>query len=139
MIITTELMLNSVPEHWIFLDWLILIDYVIGVASFLSSSRDAVIAAFSRSHETEADELGCKLAAMACFDTRKGANVFRRMQDDQLADGTASNQNLMASHPPSKERYEALQILVETQNCSEYSHCNTLRRRIRRMFSQKDY
>ena len=117
----------------------ILIDDVVGVASFLSSSREALVAAFSRSHETEADELGCKLAAMSCYDTKRGVEVFRKMQEAAVNDGTESKQNLMASHPPSKERYDALQILVETQNCSEYSYCNTLRKRISRAFAKKEY
>ena len=110
-----------------------------GVASFLSSSRQAVVAAFSRSHETEADELGCRLAAMSCYDTRRGAEVFRKMQEVAIDNGSASKQNFMSSHPPSQERYDNLQMLVETQNYSEYSCCNTLRKRIARAFKQKDY
>lgn len=110
-----------------------------GLASFLSSSRDALVAAFSRSHETEADELGCRLAAMSCYDTRRGVEVFRKMQEAAVDNGTASKQSMMSSHPPSQERYDNLQILVETQNYSEYSYCNTLRKQIARAFKQKDY
>jgi Zn-dependent protease with chaperone function len=40
----------------------------LGVATFLASSRDALVAAKSRAHETEADDIGCKLAAMSCYE-----------------------------------------------------------------------
>lgn len=111
----------------------------LGIASFLSSSREALVAAFSRTHETEADELGCKLAAMSCYDTKRGIEVFRKMQEAAESDGTASKQNLMSSHPPSQERYENLKMLAETQNFSEYSYCNTLQKRITRAFKSKDF
>ena len=117
----------------------ILIDVFVGIASFLSSSRGALVAAFSRTHETEADELGCRLAAMSCYDTKRGIEVFRKMQEAADSDGTASKQNLMSSHPPSQERYENLKMLAETQNFSEYSYCNTLQKRITRAFKSKDF
>jgi len=111
----------------------------IGMVSFLSTTREAIVAAYSRGHETEADELGCRLAAMSCYDTRHGIEVFRKMQDAAIENGTASKQNLISSHPPSQERYDNMLSLVETQNFSEYSYCTTLRKRIARAFSQKDY
>lgn len=110
----------------------------LGIASFLSSSREAVVAAFSRTHEAEADELGCRLAAMSCYDTRHGIEVYRKMQDAAVNDGTALKQNLMSSHPSSQERYDTLQRLVETQNFSKYNYCNTLRKRIARALKPKD-
>jgi hypothetical protein len=61
------------------------------------------------------------------------------MQDAAIENGTASKQNLISSHPPSQERYDNMLSLVETQNFSEYSYCTTLRKRIARAFSQKDY
>jgi len=109
----------------------------LGIASFLSSSREALVAAFSRAHETEADELGCRLAAMSCYDTRRGVQVYRKMQKAAVSDGTASKQNLMSSHPPSQERYDNLQNLVDTQNFLEYSDCNTLRKSIARALKSK--
>lgn len=111
----------------------------LGIASFLSNTREAVVASFSRTHETEADELGCRLAAMSCYDTRRGVEVFRKMDEEAAKNGNASNQNMMSSHPPSQERYDNLQILVETQNFSEYGYCNTLRKRIARVFKEKEY
>ncbi|VEU38723.1 unnamed protein product [Pseudo-nitzschia multistriata] len=111
----------------------------LGLASFLSNSREAVVASFSRAHEREADELGCRIAAMACYDTKRGIEVLRKMQEREHNSGTASQHNLKSSHPPSKERYDDLQALVETQNFSEYSYCNTLRRRINRALQRKEY
>eukprot|EP00536_Pseudo-nitzschia_multiseries_P013363 jgi/Psemu1/245256/estExt_Genewise1.C_5670017 len=111
----------------------------LGIASFLSNTREALVASFSRTHETEADELGCRLAAMACYDTRRGVEVFRKMQEEAVKNGTASNQNMMSSHPPSQERYSNLQLLVETENLSQYSYCNTIGKRISRILKAKKY
>mmetsp|Transcript_11897 Transcript_11897/g.27790 ORF Transcript_11897/g.27790 Transcript_11897/m.27790 type:complete len:439 (+) Transcript_11897:167-1483(+) len=111
----------------------------LGIASFLSKTREAVVASFSRTHEVEADELGCRLAAMACYDTRRGVEVFRKMQEEAVRTGNASNQNMMSSHPPSQERYNNLQLLAETQNFSNYSFCNTMRKRISRILKEKQY
>jgi Zn-dependent protease with chaperone function len=44
----------------------------LGLAAFFASSRDALLAAKMRSHETEADDMGCMLAAMCCYDTKRG-------------------------------------------------------------------
>jgi len=110
----------------------------LGIAGFLSSGREALVAAFSRTHEVEADELGCKLAAMSCYDTRRGIEVYRKMQVEAVKDGSVSKQNLMSSHPSSQERYNALRQLVETENFLEYSYCNTLRKRIARALKSKD-
>jgi len=105
----------------------------------LSTTREAIVAAFSRGHETEADELGCRLAAMSCYDTKRGIEVLRKMHEAAVDNGTASKQNMISSHPPSRERYDNMLTLVETQNYSEYSYCTTLRKRIARAFSHTAY
>jgi predicted Zn-dependent protease len=102
----------------------------------LASSRDALVAAHSRSNETEADDIGCKLAAMSCYDTRRGAEVFRTMQEADEANGRAKH-DLMSSHPPSQERYETLRELTETENYEQFSYCNTLAKRITRAMASK--
>lgn len=38
-------------------------------------------AAHSRANEEEADELGIQIAAKACYDTTKGAEIFRKFAD----------------------------------------------------------
>lgn len=101
------------------------------VASFLGSSRQAIVAAHSRSSETEADELGCQLAAMACFDTKKGAEAFLKMhQYDENQGGYKDD--LMSSHPAPEGRYEFVKKLSDDENLLKYSYCNTLGRRLRR-------
>jgi Zn-dependent protease with chaperone function len=105
--------------------------FSLAVASFLGSSRDALVAAHSRSHETEADELGCQLAAMACFDTKKGAKVFLKMHQFDEANG-GSRKDLMSSHPASEGRFAFVQKLAEDENLSKYAPCNVLTRRVRR-------
>ena len=103
----------------------------LAVASFLGSSRDALVAAHSRSNETEADELGCQLAAMACFDTRKGAKVFSKMQKFDEANG-GGPKDLMSTHPASAGRFAFVEKMAEVENLSNYGPCNTLTKRVRR-------
>ena len=45
----------------------------------LAFVRSAIAASHSRRNEMEADMLGIKIAAMACFDTRRAPQVFRKM------------------------------------------------------------
>lgn len=101
------------------------------VASFLGSSREAIVAAHSRSNETEADELGCQLAAMACFDTLRGSKVFLKMHEFDESQG-GSKKDLMSSHPASEGRYQFVKQLSEHENLSQYSYCNTLGKKLRR-------
>jgi Zn-dependent protease with chaperone function len=103
----------------------------LAIASFLASARNALLASNSREHEREADELGCKLAAMACFDTEKGANIFKRMHDFDVGKGGGGERNIMSSHPASMERYDFVRQLSKTVNPDHYSHCSTLQKQIR--------
>lgn len=105
--------------------------FSLGIATFLASTRDAFLAAHSRSHETDADELGCKLAAMACYDTVRGCKVFKTMHECDEKNGTAER-NLMSSHPASSERYEFLKTLSSDENMAKYSYCNNLEKRLHR-------
>lgn len=103
----------------------------LAVATFLGSSREALVAAHSRSHETEADELGCQLAAMACFDTKKGGKVYARMHQYEQANGGPGN-DIMSSHPSSEGRYAFVEKLAEDENFSKYSPCTTMSKRLQR-------
>lgn len=104
----------------------------------MARTRDALVAAKSRSHETEADDLGCKIAAMTCFDTKRGAEVFRRMhQHDE--DNDRVRNDFLATHPTSLERYQILQKLTEENNFQNYSICTTLQKRIARVMKKKNY
>jgi Zn-dependent protease with chaperone function len=101
----------------------------LGVAGFLARTRDSLLAAFSREHESDADELGCQLAARACFDTKKGSQVFLRMHEYEMKNGQATK-DIMASHPPSKERFDQLVKQSEDENLTKYSHCHRLQNRV---------
>jgi hypothetical protein len=103
----------------------------IGIVAFLAKSREALVAHHSRSNESEADELGIKLAAMACFDTVRGVKVMLKMHEKDVEHGSPTK-DLMSSHPPSQERYEVLQKLSEDENLSKYSSCNQLRNKVKR-------
>lgn len=100
-------------------------------ASFLSQTRNALIASKSREDEREADELGCKLCAMACFDTKSGSNVFLKMHEYDVKNNTATR-SIMSSHPPSAERYQFVKQLSNTVNPVEFSYCEDLKRQIGR-------
>jgi predicted Zn-dependent protease len=109
-----------------------------GVATFLASTRDALVAAKSRSHEIEADELGCEIAAMSCYDTKRGADVFRKMhQHDE--DNDRVRNDFLATHPTSLERYQVLQKLTDKYNFKTYSYCTTLQKTIARLMKKRQY
>jgi len=95
------------------------------------------MASFSREHETQADELGLKLAAMACYDTKSGTEVMKKMNDyqEQVMGTTAKNSNLLQlldSHPPSLARYEKMKEESKTENPDKYghTHCANLQRKM---------
>ena len=97
----------------------------LGVIAGLAWMRGILMASFSREHETEADELGIKLAAMACYDTKKGSVVMKKMHDHQvqLAGEPSSNSHLLQlldTHPPSLERYMKIEKQSETENHTKY-------------------
>lgn len=58
--------------------------------SSLASIRNAIGALYSRDNERCADELGIKLTAMACFDTRSASNVMRKMHLENVESGKDS-------------------------------------------------
>eukprot|EP00546_Thalassionema_frauenfeldii_P005521 CAMPEP_0178923318 /NCGR_PEP_ID=MMETSP0786-20121207/16652_1 /TAXON_ID=186022 /ORGANISM="Thalassionema frauenfeldii, Strain CCMP 1798" /LENGTH=180 /DNA_ID=CAMNT_0020597799 /DNA_START=98 /DNA_END=640 /DNA_ORIENTATION=- len=101
--------------------------------SGLATIRQGLKAARSRENEREADELGIKFAAMACYDTEKAATVFRRMhQDEEWAVRVASRFLRFAdTHPPSIERFEDLVEASRTENAASYpTHCVSVRRKM---------
>lgn len=62
---------------------------------------------FSRSHETEADELGLELMNAAGYDTDAAASLWKKMM---AASGGSSNtlENLLSTHPSNDDRIENL-------------------------------
>jgi len=59
--------------------------------------REIFKASYSRQNEHEADELGMKLAAMSCFDTRNASKVFKKMHDHHVEDHNQSETVVITS------------------------------------------
>eukprot|EP00986_Skeletonema_menzelii_P000585 scaffold162_cov143-Skeletonema_menzelii.AAC.4 len=103
--------------------------------TFLASLRHAIGAEFSRNDERDADELGIKLCAMACFDTKSASRVFHRMHLADVESGkqAASNRagllSFFDSHPPSEERYHSLLEESGEENREKYEDttCTSLK------------
>jgi len=89
---------------------------------------------YSREHEREADALGIKIAAMACFDTRRGAEVFRKMQAEDMPGQSLFSFDL--THPPTDERYRYLVDKSREENAKKYesSSCGSVRSKFRHAF-----
>ena len=114
--------------------------------------RNILSASHSRHHENEADELGIKLTAMSCFDTKRAPKVFAKMHEhnkdmmkkmkgnDEVLienvekasqkDGYLLN-SYMDTHPPTLLRYENLVKLSKEENPDKYpSNCINVRRKL---------
>jgi len=101
----------------------------------LATIRKAFTAAFSRDHEREADELGIKLAAMACYDTQRASIVFQRLHEQEMKGSPTSGSNTLLSfadsHPPTAERYRDLVTASETENAEAYTdNCAVVKKRL---------
>lgn len=95
---------------------------------FLASVRSAIGAGYSRDNERQADELGVKLCAMACYDTRAASEVFRKMHVENVESGNGAARSFFDSHPPSDERYRSLLDESEDENPGKYEeNCATLK------------
>ena len=96
----------------------------LGFMSGLASLRAAVGALYSRENERQADELGIKLTAMACYDTKSASIVFQKMQkhneENGLGVGGVGFRGLFDSHPPSEERHLSLLEQSEDENPRKY-------------------
>ena len=98
--------------------------------NFLALSRNAIGAVYSRDNERSADELGIKLCAMACYDTRAASQVFFKMHKQNVESGKeaasskAGWKGLMSffdSHPPSEERFRTLLEASDAENKTKYA------------------
>ena len=112
-------------------------------SGLIAGIRNLLSASHSRGNEYEADELGCKIAAMACFDTLKASEVMRKMNEtvaispSTSVTTTKANSNhtslasLFSTHPPTMDRYLNLTKLAKDEEySSKYSHCRTLREKL---------
>lgn len=103
--------------------------------SLLATFRGGLGASYSREHEREADEMGIKLTAMACYNTREASLVFHKMHIHDIESGiqNASNKagwgSFFDSHPPSDERFRSLLQESNNENKEKYedTSCATLK------------
>ena len=73
---------------------------------------------YSRDCETEADELGVAIASTACYDVKRGANLFAKLGELE----TGENEVLwFRTHPKSSDRlHHAKEIFVQPSVCSHW-------------------
>ena len=79
----------------------------------------------SRAAETEADVIGVRLAARACYDPSAAATVFEKLGEAERAAGGGSVPAFMRTHPLSDRRVKrvraelpAARLLYEKAGCS---------------------
>jgi predicted Zn-dependent protease len=103
--------------------------------TFLASIRGAIGASYSRENEREADELGIKLTAMACYDTKEASRVFHKMHMQDVESGLGASAGKIGllsffdTHPPSDERFRSLLEGSKSENAQKYedTSCSTLK------------
>jgi Zn-dependent protease with chaperone function len=111
----------------------------------LATIRTALQASFSREHEREADTLGMRLAARACFDTQRAPQVFARLhqREEEAAAAAAAGGGLnpfqinnsvvvsfASTHPSSHERYQYLMEQSEKEHPQAYDACQTIQKHL---------
>lgn len=78
------------------------------LAAFGVGAQAGVLLPFSRKHESEADEIGLYLMAMAGYDSNAAAPFWERM----AAKGGASPPEFMSTHPSPERRSATLKSLI---------------------------
>lgn len=69
-----------------------------------------VMLPFSRSHETEADEIGLYLMAIAGYDPMEAADLWRRMSAQS---GGGSPPQFLSTHPSPESRIKSIEAMAE--------------------------
>ena len=106
----------------------------LAIIGALATLRIAFTAAHSRDHEREADEIGMQFAAMACFNTKKAAKFFDKLQSNKRGGQTLSRWiRFVDTHPSSADRYYDLVLASDTENAEKYSTttCRSVAQRLR--------
>tara|TARA_B110000305_G_C19118985_1_gene483445 strand:+ start:152 stop:550 length:399 start_codon:yes stop_codon:yes gene_type:complete len=89
-------------------------------------------AKFSRDHEQEADDMGLKIAAISCFDTASGANVFAKLGAySKVRGGGQEAFHYSDSHPLCSQRGASLKMQSEKINAANHSHCGHRRKQFK--------
>lgn len=98
--------------------------------------KDVMMSSHSRHNEREADEMGIKIAAMACYDTKEAPIVMHKMHEAEkraLDDTNAIDLYLFRTHPPSNERFLYLKDKSNHENPTKYvqSHCAEVKQKFK--------
>ncbi len=80
----------------------------LAIAALGAGLTIGVILPFSRSHETEADEIGLRLMALAGYDPSEAVNFWDRFSKA----GGANPPKFLSTHPSSEDRRDHLQELL---------------------------
>jgi predicted Zn-dependent protease len=87
--------------------------------SYGIGSQVGVMLPFSRNHETEADEIGLMLMAIAGYNPEEGAELWKRMG---AASGGSSTPQFMSTHPSTDARVKNLtqQAIVAKKEAKKF-------------------
>ena len=90
----------------------------------LSYLQQIVSSANSREHEEEADITGLKIAALACYNTHVGPDIFGKLAKLGGRDGEDVVAGWTDTHPLPMERLKNLKERSNIINCDNVGHCH---------------
>ena len=83
-----------------------------GAADLVGSGYQALVATkFSRTDETEADQIGLELSARAGYDPRAGVSLWQKMMNGKSGQRSPE---LLSSHPADTTRIRQIEKLLPT-------------------------
>lgn len=82
---------------------------------------------YSRNYEREADQVGIRYLAAAGYDTREGAQAYRRLAE---ASGGRAPIPWLSTHPMSDERLRDMEAVAARMPGGQYTGAKTYRRRV---------
>jgi len=92
------------------------------MGAFGLGSQFGVLLPFSRKHETEADMIGLKLMAKACFNPIEAPKFWKRMSE--IKSSSNSPAEFMSTHPSDETRIENLESLLPEAIEIYKTHCS---------------
>ena len=105
---------------------------LLGAMGF-QNSAELFLAKNSRENEVEADATGLTIAALACYDVRRGAHFMRK-----LSEATGSRPtSWWATHPATEDRYADLRRSSLGVHENVYgSHCTAVGKALQRLVTR---
>mmetsp|Transcript_12540 Transcript_12540/g.33044 ORF Transcript_12540/g.33044 Transcript_12540/m.33044 type:complete len:128 (-) Transcript_12540:6-389(-) len=102
---------------------------LLGAMGF-QNSAELFLAKHSRENEVEADATGLTIAALACYDVRRGTHFMRK-----LSEATGSRPtSWWATHPATEDRYADLRSSSLGVHENVYgSHCTAVGKALQRL------